>query len=152
MYSVALADDETHPRMLDFPSAFAQPFDLNASAGGLWITPHANPAMRTKFHIKGANWAGFQADGCVHALWRYSVDDYIAFLVTHRFNAVRLPLSGALVNDDANVTHWSCGSYTRRGWNGLRILDDVVEKLVSAPSCEPRNTRTRVKIHMLRAA
>ena len=97
------------------PSApFSTPFELSASEGRIWIAPaNASDGQKQVFYFKGANWvrarqiakpanapkptvrtivqAGFQASGCVHRLWDDTVEEYIAFLVEHRFNSVRLP-------------------------------------------------------------
>ena len=63
-------------------------------------------------------------------MWKHTVDDYISFLVEHDFNAVRLPLSAAIVA----APSWQidggfiCGG-VYEGWESLDILDDVVNKL-----------------------
>ena len=72
---------------------FSKPFTLSSADGKLWIAPLTDATARTPLIIKGANWMGFQKDGCPSELWKHSLDDYIAFLTVHRFNAVRLPLS-----------------------------------------------------------
>ena len=77
----------------------------------------------------GYSWAGFQQNGCPHQLYRHRVDEYIAFLVAHRFNAVRLPLSGALVNSNS-IVGGSCGAY--RGMPTMSVLDDVLLRLENA--------------------
>ena len=43
-------------------------------------------------HIKGVNWFGFQTDGCVHELYKHTVQAYIDFLVQHRYAARMLKL------------------------------------------------------------
>ena len=77
--------------------------------------------------------AGFQSDGCVHELWRHTVDEYIQFLVEHGFNAVRLPLSAAIVAAQSwqIVGDYLCGA-AYEGWESLDILDDVVNRLQTA--------------------
>ena len=57
------------------------------------------------------------------------MEEYIAFLVEHRFNSVRLPLSvqWILTNDETNGL---CGEY--EGWATLDILDDLVIRLEQA--------------------
>ena len=112
------------------PHPFSEPFEVSASDGALWISPFFDRRLRTRLHIKGANWAGMQADGCPHALWNYGVADYIAFLVEHDFNTVRLPLSGVLINANAPTDFWGCGEYN--GWAPLAILDDVLLRLEAA--------------------
>ena len=135
------------------PSApFSTPFELSASEGRIWIAPaNASDGQKQVFYFKGANWvrarqiakpanapkptvrtivqAGFQASGCVHRLWDDTVEEYIAFLVEHRFNSVRLPLSvqWILTNDETNGL---CGEY--EGWATLDILDDLVIRLEQA--------------------
>ena len=106
---------------------WSEPFRLLSTNSSLFIEPVANPSLRTRLHIKGANWAGFQADGCVHELWRHTVSSYISFLVEHDFNAVRLPLSAYWVNEDGAVGS-NCGSYA--GQPSLTVLDDVLTRLV----------------------
>ena len=100
-----------------------------SSNGSLWIEPDGRVDLRQRLHIKGANWAGFQSDGCPHALWSYggktySVKDYVDFLELHRFNAVRLPLSAPLVNENSFVGV-SCGA-AYHGMQTLDVLDDVL--------------------------
>ena len=73
--------------------------------------------------------AGFQKSGCVHALWNYALQQYIDFLVEHRFNAVRLPMSVEIIQANA-VTGELCGEY--QGWPTLEILDDVIVRLQRA--------------------
>ena len=106
------------------------PFRLTSTLGALWIEPLEDAALRTRLHLKGANWAGFQADGCPHALWSgTTVDAYISFLVRHRFNSVRLPLSSVLVNDNTAVG-FNCAGF--RGQSTLLVLDDVLTRLQAA--------------------
>ena len=94
-----------------------------------------------RLHIKGANWAGLQAGGCPHQLWSgNTVDQYIAFLVLHRFNAVRLPLSAWWVNENANVGS-QCGAYS--GQPALTVLDDLLVRLQrSRPFTRPPSLLT----------
>eukprot|EP00966_Prymnesium_polylepis_P236807 5476713-Prymnesium_polylepis.1 len=55
---------------------FSIPFALSAHNGKLWIAPEfklGTPDESSSwepFKIKGTNWAGFQAGGCVHELWK----------------------------------------------------------------------------------
>ena len=81
------------------------------------------------FHLQ----AGFQANGCVHELWRHTVDEYITFLVDHNFNAVRLPLSAAIVAAPSwqIAGDFICGA-EYEGWESLDVLDDVVRRLQAA--------------------
>lgn len=63
------------------------------AAGGA-VLNEAPSLARTSWrplHLKGANWAGMQADGCVHELWKYDVQAYLDYLSRNGFNAVRLP-------------------------------------------------------------
>ena len=73
--------------------------------------------------------AGFQTSGCVHRLWDDTVEEYIAFLVEHQFNSVRLPLSVQWILTNGKTTG-VCGEY--EGWATLDILDDVVIRLEQA--------------------
>lgn len=52
----------------------------------------------------GASWSGFQERGCIEQLYKrgYTTAHYIDFLVKHGFNAVRLPLSAPIINNDAD--------------------------------------------------
>ena len=93
---------------------FSVPYNATASDGHLWIAPVGRSDLRTKLKIKGANWAGFQAGGCPHILWQRNgvtppistVDDYVNFLVTNRFNAVRLPVSALPAPQDGGSLAW----------------------------------------------
>lgn len=108
---------------------FSLPFEAKARDGALWLEalPEAGVGTQTtQFHIKGTNWAGFQADGCPHELWTYTAQAYIDFLVQNGFNAVRLPLSAPLVNANA-VVGANCGEYS--GQATLSVLDDIVDRL-----------------------
>ena len=90
---VSWSSDDSEP--------FSLPFSLSARDGLIWLEPvGCSGCSASPLHIKGANWFGFQSDGCVHELWKHSVQDYIDFLVTHDFNAVRLPLSAPLIAAD----------------------------------------------------
>ena len=99
------------------------PFELMAERGSLWIQMNGTTHP---LHIKGANWAGFQASGCVPELWRHNLQSYIDFLVEHRFNAVRLPLSAPIIAANA-ATGGLCGEYA--GMRTLDILEDVARRL-----------------------
>ena len=68
---------------------FSTPFTVSAHSQKLWI--HAEGWPPSELRLKGSNWAGFQADGCVHELWKHGIDEYVGHLVRHGFNAVRLP-------------------------------------------------------------
>ena len=98
----------------------------------MWIEPAADASLRQRLYIKGANWAGFQNSGCPHVLWPYKgrtlvTQDYVDFLARHRFNAVRLPLSAIMVNDNDAVTS-SCGQ-AYKGMPTLDVLDDVLVRV-----------------------
>jgi endoglucanase len=133
---------------------FTRPFTLSAHAGKLWIAPvvgletdtvrQAHPpgavavdigaVQWEELKLKGANWAGLQASGCVHELYKYPVSEYLAYLRRERFNAVRLPLSVALLNmaasADGYVLSDICGEYA--GWELLGALDDLIRRLAAA--------------------
>ena len=89
------------------PFSVTDPFSVNFTVSAhhrkLWIAPADGSVPETELRVKGANWAGFQASGCVHELWRRNVSDYVDFLVRHRYNAVRLPLSGYIVQQPSFV-------------------------------------------------
>ena len=91
---------------------FTLPFELFAHTGKLWIQ-NDGASTQDEFHIKGVNWAGFQVDGCPHALWRTSVGAYVNHIVDNGFNAVRIPLSAPWVNGNWRATG-NCGPY--RNW------------------------------------
>ena len=110
---------------------------MSAHDGRLWIAPTFRAARNLwePLHIKGTNWAGAQANGCPHQLWRHTVGEYISFLTAHNFNAVRLPLSAWMITHDADtpgdaLRGWAgaCGD-AYLGWRSLRILEDVVRQL-----------------------
>ena len=72
---------------------FSTPFTVSAHSQKLWIQAEGWPP--SELRLKGSNWAGFQADGCVHELWKHGVDEYVGHLVRHGFNAVRLPCAAS---------------------------------------------------------
>ena len=105
----------------DRSKPFSVPFDVFAADGRLWIAPQwawseeeeQQIAPRSPLDIKGANWAGFQQDGCPHELYKKanSVAKYVKFLEDNGFNAVRLPLGAHWVIDNPK-TGDNCGSYS----------------------------------------
>ena len=122
----------------DRSKPFSVPFDVFAADGRLWIAPEwewseaeERHATRTPLDIKGANWAGFQQDGCPHELYKRdnSVDKYVKFLEDNGFNAVRLPLGAHWVLDNPK-TGDNCGSYSDT--RTLDVLDGVVAALRNA--------------------
>lgn len=47
-----------------------------------------------RLQLKGANWFGMETEAaCVHALWKINWREAISFLVTNKFNLVRMPMS-----------------------------------------------------------
>ena len=85
--------------------------------------------------LQGASWSGMQSPtGCVHELWKHSVNDYLSFLQSQRFNAVRIPLSAALLLDNRLVgrvgSGAGCGEY--RGWLHLDVLDNLIARCAAA--------------------
>lgn len=88
-----------------------------SSGGGSW----------SELHLRGTNWAGFQADGCPHELWKYDVDDYVSFLSSNNINAVRLPLAVPFVRHDSYRVGHICGGYNF--WETLDVLLDVIRRL-----------------------
>ena len=130
-YYVGAAPPNWAARGRDTPFSF--PFELHAFAEEIWLRfDGERNAQGRPLRLKGTNWAGFQASGCVHELWRHGVQEYVDFLVAHRFNAVRLPLSAALVTANSfRVWGSRCGAgYS--GWETLDILDDVLTRLRDA--------------------
>jgi len=109
--------------------AFSTPFAISSEAGGLWIGPVDNPSSRTRLHLKGANWAGFQADGCPFQVAGAHLSDHVDFLVQHSFNAVRLALSAAWVNGNWLASS-ACAEYA--GMPTLAVLDDTLGQLRDA--------------------
>jgi len=75
-----------------------------------------------------------QADGCVHELWKYDVQAYLDYLSRNGFNAVRLPLSAALLiraaSADGFLLSERCGEYA--GLPLLEALDDLLGRLQAA--------------------
>ena len=106
---------------------FARPgFNVSAKNGTVWI--EATASFAEPLRIKGANWFGFQNDGCVNQLYRHTAQEYIDFLVNNSFNAVRLPLSAALIASDPVVA--SCGEYN--GQHTMSVLTDLLQRLKRA--------------------
>jgi len=124
---------------------FSRAFSVSAHSQKLWIqgADSSGAPIDTPMHLmlKGANWAGFQSGGCVHELWKHDLQQYLDTLVDNNFNAVRLPLSLALVAADSwiiasgpdgtvdrDAEHPKCGR-EYEGLETLAILDDVLERL-----------------------
>ena len=110
------------------------PFTVSSSAGRLWIHP-AGRTPRGPLLLKGVSWSGMQMlTGCVHELWRHSVDDYLDFLQAHSFNAIRIPLSAPLLLANRFVgragSGSGCGEY--HGWLHLDLLDDLIRRCADA--------------------
>ena len=117
--------------------AFSIPFQIRTDGSKIKIAPQTRNASRMEdwdvLHIRGTNWAGFQAHGCVHELWKYDVVVYIDFLKAHGFNAVRLPLSASIVTAQSFKIQGTFICGTRyQGWESLDILDDVLLRLRDA--------------------
>ena len=120
---------------------FSTPFVTSAHAGRLWIAeardatislPSSSSTEWTELHLRGANWAGFQANGCVHELYKYNASSYVHFLSANHINAIRLPLSVPLINAQSFIIQGqSCGPHYE-GWETLAVLDDVVTRLRDA--------------------
>ena len=119
------------------PVVTADPFSVNFTVSAhhrkIWIAPADGSAPAMQLHIKGTNWAGFQASGCPHELWKHNVSDYIDYLVNHSFNAVRLPLSGWIVQQSSyTITgDYICG-LGNEGRESMDILDEVLGLLRAA--------------------
>ena len=143
-----MGSDATQPENAAAPGPsggrpFSTPFVTSAHAGRLWIAeavgtdttitmPSSSSLEWTELHLRGANWAGFQANGCVHELYKYNVSSYVQFLSANRINSVRLPLSAPLVNAESFLIEGqSCGP-RYEGWETLAVLDDVVTQLRGA--------------------
>ena len=120
---------------------FSIPFAVSAHDGRIWIAPEYRLAdgggrgaagVWEELRIRGANWAGFQANGCVHELWNFPLQAYLDFLVRHGINLVRLPLSATIVTwpSPGYNTTWHCGEYN--GWRSLDVLDHVISRLRDA--------------------
>mmetsp|Transcript_29831 Transcript_29831/g.65226 ORF Transcript_29831/g.65226 Transcript_29831/m.65226 type:complete len:779 (-) Transcript_29831:266-2602(-) len=113
-------DWETDPTKM-----FSTPFKVFGDNGKLWIQP--TDGKRVELLIKGANWFGMQSPtACVNELWKYDVQDYIDFLVTNDFNAVRIPMSAPLIALNPVLSD-SCGEYT--GATSLDAFDDLLLRL-----------------------
>ena len=114
--------------------AFSVPFNVSAHSGRLWIKPWwGGDASAVELHIKGVNWFGTAGSRrCMEEINRVRVQQYIDFMVTHSFNAVRLPLSVAtiLANPILEGPVWPCGEYA--GWSHLRMLANVIQRLATA--------------------
>ena len=41
-------------------ASLARPFTVTSQQGALWIEPDDDSSLRTRLHLRGANWAGFQ--------------------------------------------------------------------------------------------
>lgn len=115
------------------------PFATSAHDGSLWIRPEwGGPETETRLHLKGASWSGFQLPetGCPEDLGNVGYDDYLNYLTSHGFNAVRLPLYAQGVINDAPVKWQRClpfrlsGRYRgMRSMTYLQTLQSVVRRL-----------------------
>ena len=95
----------------------SEPLDFWAGGGKLFVSSGAASA---RLHIKGVSWFGFETStACVHELWAHSLDAYLNFLVTHEFNAIRLPLAIDNVLNNPGLSHWEC----RTGGRSLDFLE-----------------------------
>ena len=114
---------------MDSSQPFSEPFEISARDSAIWITPSGTLGANssTRLHIRGTSWSGLQEDGCVHQLYKHSVQQYLDFLSTHDFNAVRLPLSATLINANPILPAGTCGEYA--GWRLLAALDDLLLRL-----------------------
>ena len=100
----------------------SDPLDFWAGGGKLFVSSGAASA---RLHLKGVSWFGFETStACVHELWAHSLDAYLNFLVTHEFNAIRLPLAIDNVLNNPGLSHWEC----RTGGRSLDFLETVVSK------------------------
>lgn len=145
-------EDEYDPSIVDWqprPANFSTPFIVEARSGKLWIRTEWEGTPFEELRLNGVNWAGFQASGCVHELWKYNVTEYVNFIASNGFNAVRLPLSAPIVAWALHGDRWGqlpqaagqedgrafrsigrCGDYN--GMLSLHILDDVLQRLRNA--------------------
>ena len=95
----------------DRSKPFSVPFDVFAADGRLWIAPQWAWSEEEEQHIvavdiKGANWAGFQQDGCPHELYKkgHSVEKYIKF-VDNGFQRCAAALGAHWVIDNLRGAH-----------------------------------------------
>ena len=115
----------------------ATSFHVRAAQGKLLIRPGwaaPNSSAESEFHLKGANWGGFESRfNCPEQLNVYSVDQYIAFLNAHKFNAVRFPLSDVTLDgmvDDRQDAF--CGEYSYWRSSVWNTLEHVIGRLANA--------------------
>ena len=114
----------------------SEPLDFWAGGGKLFVSSGAASA---RLHIKGVSWFGFETStACVHELWAHSLDAYLNFLVTHEFNAIRLPLAIDNVLNNPGLSHWEC----RTGGRSLDFLETVVVRCVVCSSGGQRRVRS----------
>ena len=113
------------------PSPFTVPFELSAHSGRVWashIDPSLPAAEPVELRFKGANWAGFQADGCPHHIQWFTTDEHIARLTQLDMNLVRLPLAAPLVAADSWVVDsWCCGEF-----QNTETLERVISRMRSS--------------------
>ena len=109
---------------------YVVPCNVTAHHRRLWIAPADGSQPEVELRLKGANWAGFQASGCPHELWKHGLDDYLAFLTRHSFNAVRLPLNGIIVGAASYPIRgdYICGRGNEER-ESMDILDEVIARL-----------------------
>lgn len=70
------------------------------------------------FHLKGVNWNGIESDcRVVHGLWANSLDFYMDILETHRFNAIRLPISYEVMGRPELPVDQGCVSQEPEAWD-----------------------------------
>eukprot|EP01132_Coremiostelium_polycephalum_P003731 gene3731-4648_t len=97
---------------------------LSSRDGGLWIND-------LPLKLKGINWFGCETEtSVVHGLWARDYNEYLDFLQSNHFNAIRIPFSLEMVLKDPFPTSISITSTMNSDLQGLRalsVLDLIIE-------------------------
>jgi len=82
-----------------------------------------------RFNLKGANWFGFETDANVmHGLWSRDYHDFLDYLSSNGFNAIRVPFYLELALNDATPTGISTSGMNTDlvGLSSLQVMDKIV--------------------------
>lgn len=118
---------------------------FSVHSGQLWAT---NSVRREPFALKGLSWFGFEGPtACVDGLWERPLDEYLDFVASLGFNALRIPVAADNVLTDPLVDKWAVTADA--ALVGLHSLQ-VLARLLDAAS--ERGLLVLLDMHRLEAA
>ena len=122
--------------MFDEREPFSIPFNVSARNKKLWIRPSwSGVESEQELRLKGATWSGMQNPDtlCPEDLGHFGISEYVGFLKTNGFNAVRLPLNAQAVLNNPQVKWQRCIPFRVTGrYHGmvsrqyLWVLKDII--------------------------